>query len=60
MPAGKIYEGEATVKSTQMTIPYTGKVYFKGTTVTKEISGTYRGVDLYYLSQTIRDITPEM
>ena len=50
VPAGKVYEGVATVKSTQMNIPYTGIVYFKDTTVTKKISGVYQGVDLYYLT----------
>ena len=35
VPGGKVYEGVATIKSTKMTIPYTGLVYFEGTPVTK-------------------------
>lgn len=41
VPAGKVYKGIATAKSTQMNIPYEGTVHFKDTTVTKKIEGTY-------------------
>lgn len=50
VPSGKIYKGVAAVKHTILTIPYTGTVVFKGTAITKKISGTYEGVDFYSLS----------
>ena len=53
VPAGAVYEAIATCKQTQMDIPYTGIVYYVGTSVTKTVSGTYTGVDLYELETTI-------
>ena len=41
VPPGKVYQGVATCKSTQMNIPYEGTVHFKGTSVTKTVSGVY-------------------
>lgn len=59
VPAGRVYEATATVKQTRMTIPYIGYVHFAETTLTKKITGTYEGVDFYYLTQSVDDITSE-
>jgi hypothetical protein len=53
VPAGKTYQAEALCKQSQMTIPYTGVVYYVDTSVTKSVTGTYTGVDLYQLETTI-------
>ena len=36
-----------------MDIPYIGTVYYKNTNATKQIGGTYKGVDYYYLVNEI-------
>lgn len=51
VPPGKVYKATATVKNTQMNIPYIGRVHFQDTPVVQLVYGTYRGVDFYQLEQ---------
>jgi hypothetical protein len=57
VPAGKVLQAVATTKQAKVNIPYTGRVHFADTVVTKTISGTYEGVNFYYLTQSITDLT---
>ena len=38
-------------------MPYTGTVYFVGTDVTKPVAGTYIGVEYYYMTTKVEDVT---
>lgn len=58
VPAGKVFSAIASVKRAELVVPYVGTVYFEGTTITKKVYGTYKGVDVFNMHYTVKDITP--